>query len=202
MPQGALGDHQRTGWHDRLDHVGMVIVADVLFVRDTGLEVGTAIGAGRLLIGPFVAAGDDFGGAIVLGGVADRPEGRQAERVAWPGQAAVAVIEMPGLGGFAGMQVDRQAGVEQAAFTEFPFGKGQLQRMGNQVGEDRILVEHPVDTIGLVAFKIIATADVCIDPGLEGGALLVQLLGGQDIGEDDITLLLILLPGLFKAATL
>ena len=179
----------------------MVIRAVALFVGDSGFEVGAAIGAGRLLIAPFVAAGYDFGGAIGLGGVADRPEGRQAERIARPGQTAVAVIEMPGLDGFAGMQVDREAGIEQAALAELALGKGQLQRMGNQVGEDRILVEHPVNAVGPVAFEIVAAADVGVDPGLERRALLFQLFGAQDIGEDDISFFLKLVPGVVKTAT-
>ena len=109
---------------------------------------------------------------------------------------------MPGLHGFAGQQIDRQTGIEQAALAEFPFGKGELQGVGNQVGKDRILVEHAIDAVGLSAFEIVAPPLVGLEPWLQGSALPVQLFGGQDIGKDHIALFLILVPGICQAAAM
>ena len=64
-------------------------------------EAGRADGAVDGHLAPQMAAGNDLGGAVQLGGVVDGPEGADAISLARPGPAAV--VEVPGLHRLAGM---------------------------------------------------------------------------------------------------
>ena len=59
---------------------------------------------------PQMASRNDFGGAVLLGRVVDRPERRDAKGRTGPRNPRAAVVVVPRLHGLAGMQVDREHG--------------------------------------------------------------------------------------------
>src|SRR5258707_2260335 len=103
-----------------------------------------------------MAARNDFRASVHFSRIVDRPERADTERRARPGHLGAAIVKMPGLPGFAWMQVDREQGRQQAALSELRFGKSQRQRMNRKLRENRRLRQQGIYPVGLQALKIVA----------------------------------------------
>ena len=62
-----------------------------------------------------------------------------AEGRTGPRNPGAAVVKVPGLYGFAGMQIDREHGGQQAALAELGFDKGHGERMDRELGEQQAI---------------------------------------------------------------
>ena len=69
---------------------------------------------------PHMAARNDFGRAVLLGGVVNRPERADAERRPRPRYPCAAVVGVPGLHGLFGMQIDREQRRQQPGTRRGP----------------------------------------------------------------------------------
>ena len=117
VPQRSLGDRQRSQRHDQLDGVRSVALGGIGLVA----EVRRVHRALDILTIPQMASWNDFGSTVLLGGIVDRPERRDAEGRARPRNPGAAIVKVPGLYGLARMQIDREHGGQQAALAEFGF---------------------------------------------------------------------------------
>ena len=156
VPQRSLGDRQRSRRHGQLDGVRPVAVFMIGLIG----EVRRLHRALDILSVPEMASRNDFGGAVLFGRIVDRPERADAKRGPWPRHLGAAVVEVPGLHGLAGMQVDREQRRQQATLAEFGFDKGQGERMDRELGEDRRFRQQRIDPVGLGAFKIVAAEQI------------------------------------------
>jgi hypothetical protein len=133
-----------------------------------------------------MAAGNDFGRAVLFGGVVDRPKRTDAERGPRPRHFCAAVVKVPGLHGLAGMQVDGEQRRQEAAWPKFGLGKGQRQRMDRKLREDRRFRHQRIDAIGLFALKIVSALEVAREMRRQRGADIGNRIGRKHALEDQI----------------
>ncbi len=93
---------------------------------------------------------------------------------------------MPGLHGFAGMQVDREQGRQQAAWSELRFGKSQRQRMDRKLGEKRRLRQQRIHPIGLQALEIVAAGEVTLKIRRQRDAYFGDTVRRKNTFEDKV----------------
>src|SRR6267143_4384559 len=125
MPERSLRDRQRSRWHHQLYRVRPVAEIAIRILRSLVAEVGRLYRPLDHLLVPQMASRNDFGAAVQFSRIVDCPERADAKGRARPRHLDAAIVEMPGLHGFAGMQVDREQGRQQAAWSELRFGKSQ-----------------------------------------------------------------------------
>ena len=182
MPQRSFGDCQRSRRHGQLDGVRPVALIVIGLVGEMrGLHRALDI-----LPVPQMASRDDFGGAVLFGRVVDRPERADAKGRARPRNPGSAVVEVPGLHGFAGMQIDRKQSRQQAALAEFGFDKGHGERMDDELREDRRLGQQGIDPVGFGAFKIVAAEQIARQMRRQRRADFSDAVGSQNAFEDQV----------------
>jgi hypothetical protein len=135
VPERAFRNRQRSGWHHHLHGVRAVAGIAIGIRRCLAGKVGRPRRPLDDLLVPQVASRNDFGASVQFSRIVNRPERADAKGRARPGHLGAAVVKMPGLHGFAGMQVDRKKGRQQAALSQLRFGKSQCQRMNRKVCE-------------------------------------------------------------------
>jgi hypothetical protein len=166
----------------------------MIAVRRRAVEVGGLQRARDRHVVPQMAFRNDFGAAIDLGSVVDRPERADAEGRARPRQPDAAVVEMPRLRGLAGLQIDRQQRRQQAARSEFRFGKGQCQGMDREFRKQWRLRQQGIDPVGLQALEIVAAGEITRQMRRQRGANFGDTIGGEHPFEDQVAAAVEFLP--------
>src|SRR5262245_10810142 len=191
VPERSFGDRQRPRRHRHLDRVRPV--ADLAHGGAVA-EVGRLHRTRYDLAVPEMAARNDLCRAVQLGGVVDCPESADPERWPRPRDLRAAVVEMPGLHGLAGLQVDREQRRQQAALAQLRLNECHYKRMHHEPCKRRRFCQQRVDAIGLHAFKFVTALEIACQMRRQRGADFGDTVLRQNTLKDQVTAAVELVP--------